>query len=75
MLCYRTGETDDGLSGKEGTFLMCSFWLVSALAIMGQDQRARDLMEKLLRVASPLGLFAEVFDVGTGRWGERSESP
>ena len=75
MLCYCTGETDDGLSGKEGTFLMCSFWLVSALAIIGEDQRARDLMEKLLRVASPLGLFAEEFDVGTGRWGERSESP
>ncbi len=33
MLRYRTDETDDGLSGKEGTFLICSFWLVSALAI------------------------------------------
>ena len=33
VLRYRTGETDDGLSGKEGTFLICSFWLVSALAI------------------------------------------
>ena len=67
VLRYRTGETDDGLSGKEGTFLICSFWLVSALAIIGEDQRARDLMEKLLRVASPLGLFAEEFDVDTGR--------
>jgi GH15 family glucan-1,4-alpha-glucosidase len=67
VLRYRTGETDDGLSGKEGTFLICSFWLVSALAIIGEDQRARDLMERLLRVASPLGLFAEEFDVDTGR--------
>ena len=67
VLRYRTGETDDGLSGKEGTFLICSFWLVSALAIIGEEQRARDLMEKLLRVASPLGLFAEEFDVDTGR--------
>jgi alpha,alpha-trehalase len=67
VLRYRTDETDDGLSGKEGTFLICSFWLVSALAIIGEDQQARDLMERLLRVASPLGLFAEEFDVDTGR--------
>jgi GH15 family glucan-1,4-alpha-glucosidase len=67
VLRYRTDETDDGLSGKEGTFLICSFWLVSALAIIGEAQRARDLMERLLRVASPLGLFAEEFDVDTGR--------
>jgi alpha,alpha-trehalase len=67
VLGYRTGETDDGMSGKEGTFLICSFWLVSALAIIGEEQRARDLMERLLRVASPLGLFAEEFDVDTGR--------
>jgi alpha,alpha-trehalase len=67
VLRYRTDETDDGMSGKEGSFLICSFWLVSALAIVGEQQRARDLMEKLLRVASPLGLFAEEFDTGTGR--------
>jgi GH15 family glucan-1,4-alpha-glucosidase len=67
VLRYRTGETDDGLSGKEGSFLICSFWLVSALAIVGEEQPARDLMEKLLRVASPLGLFAEEFDTSTGR--------
>ncbi len=67
VLRYRTDETDDGLSGKEGTFLICSFWLVSAFAIIGEDQQARDLMERLPRVASPLGLFAEEFDVDTGR--------
>jgi GH15 family glucan-1,4-alpha-glucosidase len=67
VLRYKTGETDDGLSGKEGTFLICSFWLVSALAIVGELQQARDLMERLLRIASPLGLYAEEFDVGTGR--------
>jgi alpha,alpha-trehalase len=65
VLRYRTDETDDGLSGKEGTFLICSFWLVSALAVIGEHQRARDLMEKLLRVGSPLGLYAEEFDVDT----------
>jgi alpha,alpha-trehalase len=67
VLRYRTGETDDGLSGKEGTFLICSFWLVSALAIVGELQQARDMMERLMRVASPLGLYAEEFDVATGR--------
>jgi GH15 family glucan-1,4-alpha-glucosidase len=67
VLRYMTEETDDGLSGKEGTFLICSFWLVSALAIVGEMQRARDLMERLLRVASPLGLYAEEFDAATGR--------
>jgi GH15 family glucan-1,4-alpha-glucosidase len=67
VLRYRTDETDDGLSGKEGTFLICSFWLVSALAVVGEFQRARDLMERLLRIASPLGLFAEEFDADTGR--------
>ena len=67
VLRYKTDETDDGLSGKEGTFLICSFWLVSALAIIGEGQRARDLMDRLLRVASPLGLYAEEFDAATGR--------
>jgi GH15 family glucan-1,4-alpha-glucosidase len=67
VLRYRTDETDDGLSGKEGTFLICSFWLVSALAVVGELQKARDLMERLLRIASPLGLYAEEFDAETGR--------
>jgi GH15 family glucan-1,4-alpha-glucosidase len=67
VLRYRTDETDDGLSGKEGTFVICSFWLVSALSIIDELQRARDLMEKLVKVASPLGLYAEEFDVETGR--------
>jgi GH15 family glucan-1,4-alpha-glucosidase len=67
VLRYRTDETDDGLSGKEGTFLICSFWLVSALAVVGEMQRALDLMDRLLVVASKLGLYAEEFDADTGR--------
>jgi GH15 family glucan-1,4-alpha-glucosidase len=67
VLRYRTDETDDGLSGKEGTFLICSFWMVSALAVIGEAQRARDLMERLLRIASPLGLYAEEFETETAR--------
>ena len=68
VLRYRTDETDDGLSGKEGSFLICSFWLVSGLSVVGETQRARDLMEKLLRVASPLGLYAEEFDTSTAHF-------
>ena len=68
VLRYKTTETDDGLSGKEGTFLICSFWLVSALAVVGELQAARDLMERLLRIASPLGLYAEEFDADTDRF-------
>ena len=67
VLRYRTDQLDDGMSGKEGSFLICSFWLVSALAVIGEHERARDLMEKLLGVASPLGLYAEEFDASTGR--------
>jgi alpha,alpha-trehalase len=67
VLRYRTDQTDDGLSGEEGTFLICSFWLVSALTIIGEVQCARDLMERVLRIASPLGLYAEEFDTASGR--------
>jgi alpha,alpha-trehalase len=67
VLRYRTDETDDGMSGKEGTFLICSFWLVSALAVIGEEQPARDMMDRLLRVVSPLGLYAEEYDTDTGR--------
>jgi GH15 family glucan-1,4-alpha-glucosidase len=67
VLRYRTDETDDGMSGKEGTFLICSFWLVSALSIVGERQRSLDLLERLLRIASPLGLYAEEFEVEAAR--------
>jgi GH15 family glucan-1,4-alpha-glucosidase len=67
VLRYVTTETDDGLSGKEGTFLICSFWLVSALCVVGEMQQASDLLEKLLRIASPLGLYAEEYEVGRAR--------
>ncbi len=67
VLRYVTDETDDGLSGKEGTFLICSFWLVSALTMVGEMRRATDLMERLLPIASPLGLYAEEFEVERAR--------
>jgi len=67
VLRYRTEETDDGLSGKEGSFLICSFWLVSALTATGEVRRGVELMERLLKVGSSLNLFAEEFDTRTGR--------
>ena len=67
VLRYRVEETDDGLSGEEGTFAICSFWLVSALAEIGEHDRARSLCEKMLSFASPLGLYAEEIDPRSGR--------
>ena len=67
VLRYRVEDTDDGLSGEEGTFTICSFWLVSALVEIGEEERARALCEKLLSYASPLGLYAEEIDPHSGR--------
>jgi alpha,alpha-trehalase len=67
VLRYRVEETDDGLSGREGTFLICSFWLVAAFCEIGEIDRARNLCERLLGLASPLGLYAEEVDPETGR--------
>ncbi|MEA2272726.1 MAG: alpha,alpha-trehalase [Solirubrobacteraceae bacterium] len=67
VLRYKVEETDDGLTGEEGTFTIASFWLVSALAEIGETRRARDLCQKLLSYASPLLLYAEQIDPRTGR--------
>ena len=67
VLRYRVEETDDGLAGEEGTFTICSFWLVSALVEVGELDRGRTLCEKLLSYASPLQLYAEELDPQSGR--------
>jgi GH15 family glucan-1,4-alpha-glucosidase len=67
VLRYLTKETDDGLSGEEGSFTICSFWLVSALTEIGELGRARRLCEKLLSFASSLGLYAEEINPVNGR--------
>ena len=64
---YSTAETDDGLPGDEGQFLVCSFWLVSALALNGRVEEARQLFERLLGLAHDLGVLAEEYDVGRRR--------
>jgi len=67
VLRYRTEETDDGLSGEEGSFTICSFWLVSALVEIGEISRAKHLCERLLSFASSLHLYAEEIEPRTGR--------
>ena len=64
---YLVDETDDGLSGEEGTFTICSFWLVSALIEVGEFERGRELCERILSLASPLQLYAEELDPRSGR--------
>jgi GH15 family glucan-1,4-alpha-glucosidase len=64
---YSTAETDDGLSGDEGQFLACSFWLVSALARNDRVDEARTLFERLLGLTNDLGLLAEEYDVARQR--------
>ncbi|HKH65035.1 MAG TPA: glycoside hydrolase family 15 protein [Solirubrobacterales bacterium] len=68
LVCrYKVDETDDGLQGREGTFLICSFWLVSALSEIGERARARRLCERLLEAAGWLDLFAEELDAESGQ--------
>lgn len=67
VLRYRVDETDDGFTGAEGTFTICSFWLVSALCEIGEHDRAHELCAKLLSFAGPLELYAEEIDPHTGR--------
>jgi GH15 family glucan-1,4-alpha-glucosidase len=67
VLRYQVDETDDGLSGKEGTFAICTFWLVTALSEIGERARARALCEKMLSLASPLGLYGEEIEADSGR--------
>jgi alpha,alpha-trehalase len=66
VLRYKVDSTDTGFTGKEGTFTICSWWLVSALAMIGETDRARDLCKKLLSYAGPLNLYAEEIDTSTG---------
>ena len=67
VLRYRTDETDDGQHGEEGTFLICSFWLVSALSEIGEHREAEHLCERLLSYSSPLELYAEELEASSGR--------
>jgi alpha,alpha-trehalase len=67
VLRYLVEETDDGFSGEEGTFTICSFWLVSALCEIGEFSKARKLCAKLLSFAGPLELYGEEIDAHSGQ--------
>jgi len=65
-LVYRYRETDDGLPGRDATFVVCTFWLVENLVALGRVREARELFEGVLARATPLGLFAEEIDPQSG---------
>ena len=60
------GLNADGLTGEEGTFVICSFWLVSCLALAGEIERAEGLFDQLVGYANDLGLLAEEVDTANG---------
>lgn len=62
VIRYRTESTEDGLSGEEGTFIMCSFWLVQCLAMIGEVEDARILFDRLLDIRNDVGLLSEEYD-------------
>ena len=67
LLRYRTEQSQDGLPHGEGAFLLCSFWLVDALALIGRDDEARRIFERLLSIRNDVGLLAEEYDPVAGR--------
>jgi GH15 family glucan-1,4-alpha-glucosidase len=66
---YRTveGPNEDGLSGREGAFLACSFWLVDAYYLSGQMERAHALFRRVMAVANDVGLLSEEYDTSRAR--------
>jgi GH15 family glucan-1,4-alpha-glucosidase len=61
VLRYRTDASDDGLSGEEGVFLACSFWLAGTYAMMGRRDEARGLFDRVANLRNDVGLLAEEY--------------
>ena len=64
---YDPAETHDGLTGGEGTFLLCTFWMADVLLLQGRVAEARDLYERLVGLRNDVGLLAEMWDPAEGR--------
>jgi GH15 family glucan-1,4-alpha-glucosidase len=64
---YDTDHTEDGVSGDEGVFLICSFWLADSLAMIGREAEARSLYDKLVALRNDVGLLAEEYDPVAGQ--------
>src|SRR5215212_3050683 len=67
VLRYRTDQSDDGLAGREGSFLICSFWLVYALWGIGRHREAEELFERLIALRNDVGLLSEEYDTRAQR--------
>ncbi len=67
VLRYPTEHVDDGVGGREGAFLACSFWLADAYVMVGRLDEATELFERLLALRNDLGLLAEEYDTVAGR--------
>jgi len=67
VLRYDPGTSSDGVGGEEGAFLLCSFWLVDCLALIGRHDDAAALYERLLGLRNDVGLLAEEYDPRAGR--------
>jgi GH15 family glucan-1,4-alpha-glucosidase len=67
VLRYRTDHADDGLAGREGSFLICSFWMVYALLGIGRHREAGDLFDRLLALRNDVGLLSEEYDTRAQR--------
>ncbi|HWC32196.1 MAG TPA: glycoside hydrolase family 15 protein, partial [Actinomycetota bacterium] len=65
-LLYRYAPETDGMEGREGAFLACSFWLVEALAALGRTDAAAEVFEAMCERSNDLGLYAEEMDPATG---------
>src|SRR5262249_25114139 len=66
LLRYQRSRTDDGLNGREGAFLACTFWLAECYARQGRLEEAREAFDRVASTSNDLGLFAEEFDPRTG---------
>ena len=66
VFCYRYLDAPEGVTGNEGSFVLCTFWLIDALILAGRIDEARKMFDTMLAKATPLGLFAEEIDATTG---------